>query len=334
MTASSIFFLTLLSLAATDNTPTLKIYTYDSMMAKGGLGEKIAPLFEPECHCKIELHASGDAVQMLSRAELESRVKENSADILLGIDQSLWGRAKKISAPFQIENQKKIKSELSIDPQFLPIDYGVLGFMVDTVELKKLGLSPPRNLKDLLDPKWKRHFLLEDPRTSAPGLNFLLFTNAVLQSEVWTYWRSLKSQWLTLAHGWTSAYGLFTKGEAPVVWSYTTSEAYHRAHGDPSRYKAITLEEGAPLQIEGAVLMKSSDPKKLKLATAFLNFLLSEKLQNLIPKTQWMLSARADLELPKEFKNLPTPKKLFPVTHSTEDLQKILKSWSKAISGS
>ena len=40
-------------------------------------------------------------------------------------------------------------------------------------------------------------------------------------------WAKLKDRVLTVTPGWSEAYGLFTKGEAPMVLSYTTSPAYH-----------------------------------------------------------------------------------------------------------
>jgi thiamine transport system substrate-binding protein len=39
--------------------------------------------------------------------------------------------------------------------------------------------------------------------------------------------QKLKGRVLTVTPGWSEAYGLFTKGEAPMVLSYTTSPAYH-----------------------------------------------------------------------------------------------------------
>ena len=40
-------------------------------------------------------------------------------------------------------------------------------------------------------------------------------------------WRKLKPRILTVSKSWDEAYGLFLKGEAPLVLSYTTSPAYH-----------------------------------------------------------------------------------------------------------
>src|SRR5206468_2130798 len=115
-------------------------------------------------------------------------------------------------------------------------------------------------LTELSAPAWKRKLILEDPRTSTPGLDFVLYARAALGERAREFWRGLRGQWLTLAPGWDAAYGLFLKEEAPLVWSYTTSQAYHEEHGDAAgenrRYSAILFEEGQPIQVEGAALVK------------------------------------------------------------------------------
>ena len=53
-----------------------------------------------------------------------------------------------------------------------------------------------------------------------------------------------------MAPGWSEAYALFTKGEAPMVLSYTTSPAYHVIAENTDRYKAASFAEGHYLQVE------------------------------------------------------------------------------------
>jgi thiamine transport system substrate-binding protein len=135
---------------------------------------------------------------------------------------------------------------------------------------------------------------------------------------------------------------MFLKGEAPWVWSYTTSQAYHRLNGDSQgRYRAQVFEEAMPVQIEGAAWVKLS--KNPELAQKFLEFLVSEKAQTRIPTGNWMLPVRKNVPLPTAFSNLPHPKKLLslapssglgrgtPVDPSAAVGQDVLKLWSEAI---
>ena len=52
-------------------------------------------------------------------------------------------------------------------------------------------------------------------------------------------WSRLRPRVLTVTPGWSEAYGLFVKGEAPLVLSYTTSPAYHRFAEKSERYAAL-----------------------------------------------------------------------------------------------
>jgi thiamine transport system substrate-binding protein len=207
-------------------------------------------------------------------------------------------------------------------PGFLPIDFGAMTFMVDSSSVTRA----PESLEELLKSQWKKRFILEDPRTSSPGLQFLLYTKQVLGKRFGDFWSQLRTQWLAMPPGWDAAYGLFLKDEAPLVWSYVTSEAYHREHGS-TRYRAALLNDGQPLQIEGALIVRgASDPE---LAHKFLNFLFSDRVQARIAATNWMWPARKAETLPAGFAELP--KIVRPIFLSGTDSASVLKEWSEAI---
>jgi thiamine transport system substrate-binding protein len=309
----------------------LTIYTYDSIVAKGGLGPEIFPIFEKETGCKIKTLASGDAVQALSRLEMDEKRGKPLGQVLFGIDQTLWQRAKPylerdvaLAAPrFAHEGH----GEEAVKEGFVPYDYGVLAFMADS---EKVPAGALHSISQLKDPEWKKKFILEDPRTSTPGLQFVFLTSEIFKDGMSGFWSSLKGQWLAMSEGWSSAYGLFLKGEAPLVWSYTTSQAYHEEHGE-KRYKAVLFDEGQPLQIETAMLIKNStdSEEQKKLALRFLEFLVSAAVQSKIAQTNWMFPIALGTHLPKSFHSVPIPKNVF--LNPSEDSDKILKDWNRAV---
>jgi thiamine transport system substrate-binding protein len=317
----------------------LVIYTYDSFVAQGGLGPEIFPLFEKKCGCRVRAIPSGDGGQLLSRLQLDAERGKPGAQIVLGIDQELWVRAK----PW-LESWKgwiprglgDLLSETQVEEGFLPFDYGVLAFMADRQALKELGLEPPSSLSDLLKPEWKRQVLLQDPRTSTPGLLFLLYSNEMIPN----FWKKFRGQWLTLAQGWSQAYGLFLKKEAPLVWSYTTSQAYHDEKGGnrigdsrARRYEAILFREGQPLQIEGAALVAGANPSSdsIGLARSFLEFLISPEVQTKIPLKNWMFPALKpgvkNFKLPPSFEALPRPRKVIRFHQGADAVKEALSQW-------
>ena len=139
----------------------------------------------------------------------------------------------------------------------MPYDFGALTFLADSQELARAKLSLPKSLQDLLQPEWNKNFVLEDPRTSSPGLQLLLFSEKALGAGFGPYWKALRGQWLAMPPSWSAAYGLFVQGKAPLVWSYVTSEAYHREHGS-TRYRAVLLEGRPAVQIEGALVVRGA----------------------------------------------------------------------------
>ena len=329
------------ALAAAER-PELVLYVYDSFVAEGGLGRKWIPLFERKCGCKVRTLASGDSLQMLSRLEIDQQRGETGkrGDVIVGLDLQSWGRARQFvreAGPAAVAAKANLAAEARVpqtDEGFVPYDFGPMTFIADMEQLKKLKLQPPRSLRDLLKPEWKRNFILEDPRTSGPGLAFALFSRVVFGEDFAARVSELRGQWLTLASGWDQAYGLFLRKEAPLVWSYVTSQAYHAEHGDAAgRYRAVALNEGAPVQVEGAALVRGveKDPARLRLAREFLEFVISPEAQSLVATANWMLPSRNGVKLPESFRKLPKLKKFVRLPIDSDQVAGQVKEWSRAL---
>jgi thiamine transport system substrate-binding protein len=309
--------------------PELTISTYDTLIAKDGFLALAIPQFESKCGCKVKVTSSGDAGQILTRLQLDAERGIHSTDVLLGLDPFLEAQARPFIEPW---NQwkptawKELRSELTkyIPANFLPFDYGYLAFIQDTQQMAKLKLKAPESLGELLSSGLKRDLILEDPRTSTPGLIFLLYTESVPG-----YWRKLSGQWLTLAPGWDQAYALFLQGEAPLVWSYTTSEAYHEEHGGKGRYKAVLFKEGQPLQIEGAAIARGSTHREL--AQRFLEFLLTPDVQMTVAHTNWMYPVIGSVKLPPSFAAIPRPHKIATLSFDPAEVKSSLKRWNESV---
>ena len=92
---------------------------------------------------------------------------------------------------------------------------------------------------------------------------------------------------------------MFTEGEAPLVVSYTTSPAYHVEYEEGDHNKALIFPEGHVMQIEAAGLVKNApNPQGGKL---FLDFLISQQAQNVLPLTQWMYPVNPAVTMPASY---------------------------------
>jgi len=146
-------------------------------------------------------------------------------------------------------------------------------------------------------------------------------------------WKKLQPRILTITPGWSEAYGLFTKGEAPMVLSYTTSPAYHMVAENTPRYQAAAFSEGHYLQIEVAGLIEASPEKALE--QKFLGFMMTPAFQDIIPTTNWMLPAGAtDTALPEAFGKLVAPGKtlLFSPDEVFKNRRDWVDEWLNALS--
>jgi thiamine transport system substrate-binding protein len=289
---------------ASADQPTLTVYTYSSFVADWGPGPALQKEFEATCGCKIEWVALEDGAALLSRLKLEGDKTE--ADVVLGIDTNLTVETEKtgLIAPHGID-LSGVKLPIAWnDADFVPYDYGYFAFVYDSQTLP----NPPQSLAELASASDNPKLIYMDPRTSTPGLGLLLWVKEVLGDKAAGAWKNIGRKTLTVTKGWDEGYGLFLKGEAPMVLSYTTSPAYHQMMDKTDRYKAVNFTEGNYLQVEVAARLKTSDQPEL--AQKFLSFLVSRAAQEKIPTTNWMYPA-VDLgdALPEAFRKLPLPAK-------------------------
>jgi len=307
----------------------LTIYTYDSFISEWGPGPAIEAAFEEQCGCSIEWTAVDDAALLLSRLRLEG--DRTRADIVLGLDTNLMAEAQ---AEGLVREHGINLSGLSMpmdwtDPVFVPFDYGYFAVIYDSVALP----NPPATLHALTNGDAEPKLIIQDPRTSTPGLGLMLWMKAVYGDEAATRWTGLSNRLLTVTKGWSEAYGLFLEGEAPMVLSYTTSPAYHQMVEEEDRYKAIIFPEGHYLQIEVAAMAAGSEQQDL--AREFLTFMLSPAFQEIIPTGNWMFPV-IDLgdALPVEFDALPQPETaiLLPPAEVSHERSTWTQEWLDALS--
>lgn len=295
-----------LSAPAEAQEKTLTVYTYESFISDWGPGPKVKETFEKTCACKLNFVGVADGVALLTRLKLEGAGTD--ADIALGLDTNLISEAKAtgLFEPHGLDaSGAKVPGNYS-DDTFIPYDYGHFAVVYDSQAIK----NPPKSLKELVEGDPAQKIAIEDPRTSTPGLGLLLWVKSVYGDQAPEAWAKLRKRVLTVTPGWSEAYGLFTKGEVPMVFSYTTSPAYHMVEEKTDRYQAASFSEGHYIQIEVAGMLKGAKDKDL--AKQFLKFMVSPAFQDVIPTTNWMMpAAKTSQPLPDAFDKLVQPTKTF-----------------------
>ena len=247
---------------------TLTVYTYESFVSEWGPGPAIREAYESHCGCTLEWISVDDAAVLLSRLRLEGDASR--ADVVLGLDTNLMAEARG-EGLVREHGLGPVDRTLPIswtDPVFVPFDYGYFAIIHDSETMS----DPPASLDELVfSGDTRSDLIIQDPRTSTPGLGLMLWMKSVYGKDAEKAWKALSSRVLTVTRGWSEAYGLFLDGEAPMVLSYTTSPAYHRLVEEEDRYKALIFPEGHYMQVEVAAMAAGTDREEL--ARAFLAFI-------------------------------------------------------------
>ena len=281
----------------------LTIYTYDSFVSEWGPGPIVEKIFEDKYEIDLQFIAVDSAATLLNKIILEG--ENTKADLVLGLDMNLFNAAEK-SKLFVSHNMKNINNKLTLPLNwesdiFVPYNYGYFAFVYNNKTLK----NPPLSMEDLIN-KTDARIVIQDPRTSTPGLGLLTWMKALYGDSAQNKWSQLNKKIISVTKGWTDAYyNFFMAGEADIVLSYSTSPAAHIMFEENYDISASTFKEGNYISVEFAGILNSSKNKQM--ANKFLDFMISDDFQKVIPGTNIMYPV-TNVEMPEAFNKLEIPK--------------------------
>lgn len=315
--------LSLIATGALADTPVLSVYTYDGFNSDWGPGPQVEAAFEEVCACDLQFVGAGDGAAVLSRLRLEGA--STDADVVLGLDTNLMGAAADtgLFAATSVEADYDLPVAWD-DATFVPFDWGYFAFVAGT------DVAAPSNFRELADSDLK--IVIQDPRSSTPGLGLVTWVAAVYGDDAGALWGDLADNIVTVTPGWSEAYGLFLEGEADAVLSYTTSPAYHLIAEEDASKTAWAFDEGHYMQVEVAAKLASTDVPEL--ADAFLQFLVTDAAQSVLPTTNWMYPAvLPEAGLPTGFETLIQPETalLLPAAEAQAIAGPAIDTWRAAL---
>ena len=264
----------------------IKVLAYSAFVNSWGPGPEIAKRFDQEFGVKVTFQDAGDAGLLLQKLQLFP------SDVVLGLDQF-----SKIQAAAKFHWRK-----WGEEKEFTEFDLGAMTFVY-----RQREITPPKSLPDLLEKRYAETISLEDPNTSSPGLQFFFW---VLDSQGvdngLAYLANLKTSLRAVSPSWSSAYGLFTKKQSKLAFSYFTSPVYHWVEEGNRTYQPAVFDEGQPVQEEYAGVPDGC--VNCESAHRFVQFLLRPDIQKLIMSKNYMMPVVAGVEKGSEFEKLPTYK--------------------------
>jgi thiamine transport system substrate-binding protein len=305
----------------------LRVLSYSSFIESWGPGPEIARRFLSETGITVEYINGGDAGVLLTKLDLMP------ADVVIGVDGLALPAARKArkwrTFNSEIPSSSGQPSEAQGDRSpldqvdFLAIDWGQLTFIYRSDEI-----APPSSLDDLLHPRFRGAIALQDPRTSSPGFQFLIW---VLDEkgieEGFDFLEKLKPNIHSVSGSWSSAYGVFTRGEAKLAFSYVTSPVYHWLHENDRRFAPAVFDAGHPIQVEYVGVPVSCS--RCEIGERFARFLRTPEIQRIIMEKNFMFPVSPTVINGTEFAMLPKiqsrqPNAISEILHRQKEL---LERW-------
>lgn len=316
----------------------LVVYTYESFVSWGPAAV-LEEVFEAQYDCDLQFVTAGGAKATLSRLLAERDVSATNADLFMAevneipriVKYDLFLPVTKDDIP----NLAFVPEELLFDPDvgFVPYEYGYISLTYDSQVLSEDEL--PQSLDQLADPRYARMLVCEDPRTSSTGFSFLLWTIAQFGEEKYLdFWRSIDRTLLTITRGWTEAWTMLSHGEAPLIVSFSTDTAYGAMYEDSIDYRAFAPGGQGYRTVFGIGIVKETDQPEL--AKAFIDLLLSKEIQEQLPRTEIMIPANLQAELPPEYDEyliIPEDPLMLPLDLVGDRMDTWLHDWERAIVG-
>ena len=324
-TLLSVGLIALATTAFAEDKPVLTIYAPDYFTSEWGPGPKIEAAFEATCDCDVQ-YVAGD---VLPRLLLEG--ERTKADVVIGLNTDVTKKARETGL-FLPHGQDTSDLTLPIewtDEVFLPFNWGHTAFIYNNEKMA----DAPTSFHAFLNSEDDIKVVVQDPRSSISGLALMLWMKSVYGGKVDEAFAKLAPKVLTVTKGWSESYGMFTDGEADMVLSYTTSPAYHIIAEEDETKSAAIFDEGHYFMTELVGMVKTTEQPEL--AQAFMDFVLSETFQEMIPTANWSFPAKLDEDKwPEGFKKLALPKKaLFYSEDEAAALRDdVLDAWLAAFS--
>ena len=320
----------------------VKILAYSSMGSEGGFLKSIRDGFQSASSCELKIETTLGAAQILSYLQAHP----DAVDFVVGIDELMFQRGKdywvqdvklnelaqkvkwnaRVVAGTGVEVGARVAGAAS---GFFPLDYGALTFIYNKEKFAALKLSPPKTSSDLLKPEFRKKFILQDPRVSSPGMHFFTWLPLTMSLS------KLRGQWLALAQSWDSSYQMFMQGEAPMVWSYLSSMAYHESKGQGGQYGYVDFEEGLPVHLEGMAKVKSTalNAQNQLCGQKWFEYLYSAPVQAKLVEKQWMLPVTEGVALPKSFEKVAQFNHFSTKHLSLSEVEVLLSRFAKEVQG-
>jgi thiamine transport system substrate-binding protein len=264
---------------------TVRVMTYSSFLQEFGVGPELARRFKEATGLEVRWINAGNAGLLIERLKFKREI--DRPDIVIGFDQFAIDEARRTFDWLEMKEQQTPAPHNTLPAgaqfyDFLAYDWGPLTFVY-----KEGFITPPTRLDDLLAETYRNKILLQDPRMSSPGLQFLLWVLAQKgEDEGFSFLEKLKPNIRMMAPSWSSSYSIFKREQPTLVFSYFTSPLFHQIEENDSSFRAVALQDPHPIQVEYAGIPRFC--VNCEGARQLAAFLMKPDIQKLIMERNYM----------------------------------------------
>ncbi|MBM0046540.1 ABC transporter substrate-binding protein [Anaerococcus sp. mt242] len=243
--------------------------------------DSYVPLFEEftnETGADVEF-LSMSSGEVISRTKAEGKAM---ADLWFGggLDAFMAAKDDDLLEKYQSEITDKLPAEYKDkDGYYFSKGLTVVGFVVNDGILEEKGLEAPKTWKDLADPKYKSEIIMSNPAIS--GTNYAALKGLLDlygKEEGWELFEKINENIEFYSKRGKDPQEKTAQGEFGIGIIPVDQKAFDAAND--YGLTVIYPEDGIPWVPEGVAIFKDSE--NADIAKAFIDFMLSEKAQNMI----------------------------------------------------
>lgn len=273
---------------------TVRVVVHDSFSLPDSLIKK----FETETGYKLVTSSAGEAGVVNQLILTKDHPKYDAA---YGVDgySAYDALDEGIFAPLSSDKDSELANTLAndvLEDALVPVDQGDVCVNVDHAWFEAKQMAEPESIADLATKEYAPLLVTENPATSATGLAFFVATTAQ-DGGFEEYWKSMLENGTKVAAGWSDAYysdfsGADGKGDYPLVVSYSSSPA-------ETGGKTGSIDGTCTRQVEYAGVIEGA--KNSAGGQAFVDFMLSDSVQEALPESMYMYPINPDIALPENW---------------------------------
>ncbi len=202
------------------------------------------------------------------------------------------------------------------------------GFVGNTIEMKKLGLTMPQSYADLIKPEYKGYLVMPNPASSGTGfLTVSAFLQLMGEKKAWAYMDKLHENIAVYTHSGSKPAKLAGKGEYPIGISFAYRGFKQKAKGEP--VVVAFPKEGSGWDLEANALIKK--PRIKKEAKVFLDWAISDTMFKHYSKVYPIIAKKGiEVVVPEGYPKDPTKQLIKNDFYwAAKNRARILKEWIK-----